>query len=83
MNSLFKKQFLIGTSIAGMWPSVDDIFSSRSETELQVENTFSVLFTKKALMAEVSHIKAASFVFGTEGNRRFHSRFERDKHSRE
>jgi hypothetical protein len=49
----------INTAFAGMELGLDGIFPSKNETESWSENIFSVLFTKKALMAQISPIKRA------------------------
>ena len=50
----------INTAFAGMGLGLDGIFPSKIETEPWSTDTFSVLFTKKALTAQVSSIKQAS-----------------------
>lgn len=50
----------INTAFAGMGLGLDGIFPSKNETEPWSTNTFSVLFTKKALTAQVLRIKEAS-----------------------
>lgn len=50
----------INTAFAGMGLGLDGIFPSENETEPWSLNIFSVLFTKKALTAQVSPIKRAS-----------------------
>jgi hypothetical protein len=49
----------INTAFSGMGLGLDGIFPSKNETEPWSENIFSVLFTKKVLTAQVSHIKRA------------------------
>ena len=49
----------INTAFAGMGLGLDGIFPSKNETEPWSENIFSVLFTKKVLTAQVSHINRA------------------------
>jgi hypothetical protein len=57
----------INTAFAGMELGLDGIFPSKNETEPWSENIFSVLFTKKALTAQVSPIKRAPSFPAAEG----------------
>jgi hypothetical protein len=57
----------INTAFAGMGLGLDGIFPSKNETEPWSENTFSVLFTKKAFTAQVSRIKRAPNSSAAEG----------------
>ena len=53
------------TAFAGMGLGLDGIFPSKDETEPWSADTFSVLFTKKALTTQVSYIKRApSYLIG-------------------
>jgi hypothetical protein len=57
----------INTAFAGMGFGLDGIFPSKNETEAWSQNTFSVLFTKKALTAQVSSIKRAPNFYAMNG----------------
>jgi hypothetical protein len=57
----------INTAFAGMGLGLDGIFPSKNETEVWSQNTFSVLFTKKALTAQVSPINRAPSFYAMKG----------------
>jgi hypothetical protein len=57
----------INTAFAGMGFGLDGIFPSKNKTEPWSENIFSVLFTRKALTAQVSPIKRAPNFSAAEG----------------